>query len=56
MSENVLILGATSGIAKALARRLAARRCNLLLTGRNADELSRLAADCRTRFDIVAEV
>ncbi|MHB1155904.1 MAG: SDR family oxidoreductase [Phycisphaerales bacterium] len=56
MSENIVILGATSGIAKALARRLASRGCNLLLTGRNADELNRLAADCRTRFNVTAEV
>jgi short-subunit dehydrogenase len=56
MSENIVILGATSGIAKALARQFASRRCDLLLTGRNADELHRLAADCRTRFNIAAGV
>ncbi|MFA7235529.1 MAG: SDR family oxidoreductase [Phycisphaeraceae bacterium] len=56
MSENIVILGATSGIAKALARRFASRRCDLLLAGRDADELNRLAADCRARFNIAAGV
>ena len=35
MSENVLILGATSGIAKELSRVLADRGCSLVLAGRN---------------------
>ena len=52
MGENILILGATSGIAKALVRRLASRGCHLLLAGRDRDELDRLAADCKARYDI----
>jgi decaprenylphospho-beta-D-erythro-pentofuranosid-2-ulose 2-reductase len=56
MSDNILILGATSGIAKALARRLASRGCHLLLAGRNGDELGRLAADCHTRFGVTVHI
>jgi decaprenylphospho-beta-D-erythro-pentofuranosid-2-ulose 2-reductase len=52
---NVLIVGATSGIARAVARRLAADAAasmtplGLVLAGRDADELTRLAADLRVR-------
>lgn len=49
MSENVLLVGATSAIARALSRRLAARGCNLLLAGRNTEELESLASDLRIR-------
>jgi len=49
--ENVLILGATSGIAQAIARQLAARGVNLILAGRSVEELDRLAGDLRVRFN-----
>ena len=42
---NVLITGATGGIGHALARAFAARGANLLLTGRRADVLDRLAGE-----------
>ena len=56
MSENVLILGATSGIAKALAAVLAARGCRLVLGGRNREEMDRIAADLRLRFSATVDV
>lgn len=56
MSENVLILGATSGIAKALASVLSARGCRLVLAGRNREELETIAADLRVRFETSVDV
>ncbi len=55
MNQNVLILGATSGIAQAVADRLAADGDRLLLAGRKQQELERLTADLRTRYDIAAD-
>lgn len=49
MPRNILIIGAGSGIARALARRYAARGCRLVLTGRNADALQRQARDLQLR-------
>ena len=51
MSENILILGATSGIARALCHRLAKRGCRLVIAGRDADELTRIARDLEVRYD-----
>src|SRR5215471_13401565 len=50
MSESIVILGATSGIARALCHVLGKRGCRLILTGRNAEELDKIAADCRVRY------
>lgn len=50
MSENVLILGATSGIARALCHAMAKRGCRLVLAGRSGDELDRLARDLQVRY------
>jgi short-subunit dehydrogenase len=50
MSENIVIVGATSGIAQALCAELARGGANLVLAGRNVDELERQAADLRIRF------
>lgn len=47
--KNVLILGAKSDIAQAIARELAAQSCNLMLAGRNPDSMNDLAADLRIR-------
>lgn len=58
-TRNILLLGATSGIARAIARRLAedsARQrepLGLILAGRDLQELERLAADVRTRSGTV---
>jgi short-subunit dehydrogenase len=46
---NVLIIGATSAIAEATARRYAARGARLFLVGRDATRLSDVAADMRVR-------
>jgi short-subunit dehydrogenase len=56
MAENILILGATSGIARALSARLAAGRCKLILAGRDMPELEACAADLRIRFGATAIV
>ncbi|HTU23807.1 MAG TPA: SDR family NAD(P)-dependent oxidoreductase, partial [Pirellulales bacterium] len=56
MSEQVLILGATSGIAKELTRVLAARGCRLILAGRNREELEKSAVDLRVRYEASADV
>ena len=56
MKENVLILGATSGIAKELSRVLAQRGCSLIVAGRNREELEKSAADLRLRYRVRVEV
>jgi short-subunit dehydrogenase len=50
VSENIVIVGATSGIARALAGVLARRQCCLLLAGRDLQELEALAVDLRVRY------
>jgi short-subunit dehydrogenase len=47
--RRVLILGATSGIAMATARLLAAEKASLYLVARSAERLSVVAADLRLR-------
>ena len=47
--RNVLIVGATSAIAEAVARRLAVRGDSLLLAGRDTTRLNAIAADLRVR-------
>lgn len=47
MTETWIILGATSSMARALARRLAGEGAHLILAGRDMDDLSHTAADCR---------
>jgi short-subunit dehydrogenase len=47
--RNVWILGGTSAIAQAYARRKAAQGCKILLVGRNADHLQANAADLAAR-------
>jgi len=46
---NVVFLGATKGIGRALVRRMAQRGDRLFLLGRDADDLERTAADLRAR-------
>jgi short-subunit dehydrogenase len=50
VSESVLILGATSAIARSAARAFAERGYSLYLAGRDAGELERLASDLRIRY------
>jgi decaprenylphospho-beta-D-erythro-pentofuranosid-2-ulose 2-reductase len=47
--ETVLVLGATSAIAQATARRFAAAGARLFLVARNPDRLEAVAADLRSR-------
>jgi len=49
MPNKILIVGATSAIAEATARRYAARGDQLFLAGRNAPRLEAIAADLRVR-------
>jgi len=51
---SVLILGATSAIASALAREFAAHKFDLVLGGRNREELSALASDLSLRYGVRA--
>ncbi len=50
--KKVLILGATSSIAKAIAEDLAGQGTGLFLAGRDSFELERMAADLRIRYGI----
>ena len=49
VAQNVLIFGATSAIAQAVARRLQQQGCQLYLVGRNPDKLQALLDDLRVR-------
>ncbi len=48
--RRILVLGATSTVARFLCQELARKRDRLFLAGRDADELERLEADLRVRF------
>jgi short-subunit dehydrogenase len=48
--KNVLIIGATSDIARAVAHRLAKEGSRLVLAGRSVQEVERLAADLKVRY------
>ena len=52
MSESVLILGATSAIARATAAAFAARGAALYLASRDEEELRRIAADLGLRYGV----
>ena len=56
MSETWIILGATSSMARALARQLAENGDRLVLAGRDMEDMKRTAADCGARGAPVAEV
>ncbi len=55
MSETWLILGATSSMARALARKLASDGDAVFLAGRDMEDLRHIADDCRHRGAPVAE-
>ncbi|HEY2567313.1 MAG TPA: SDR family NAD(P)-dependent oxidoreductase [Candidatus Aquirickettsiella sp.] len=50
--QSILILGATSSIARACSEILASRRCKLFLASRDISELERIASDLRIRFSV----
>src|SRR5262245_1316675 len=57
-TETWLVLGASSALARAFARRAAREGAQLLLAGRDSADLADIAADLRTRFaadvDVIA--
>jgi short-subunit dehydrogenase len=55
MSKSVLILGATSSIARCAAASLARRGYSLFLSGRDITELERIAQDLRIRFNVTVK-
>ena len=55
MNPVVLIVGATSGIGAAVARRLARSGHDLVLAGRALPELERRATDLETRYGVQAD-
>lgn len=54
--SGVLILGATSAIGRAVANELGARGYDLILSGRDGDELEILCKDLRVRYGSRADV
>ena len=51
MEENVLILGAASDMAVAIARKFASEGYSITLAARNIDKLDALASDLKIRHD-----
>ncbi|XAM01267.1 SDR family oxidoreductase [Phycisphaeraceae bacterium D3-23] len=54
-TQRVLIVGATSGIARAVAHRLASRGYALVLAARDSEAIDRDAADLRVRHQVEVE-
>ena len=52
---NVLILGATSDVAQALAYKFASARCNIMLAARDATRLTAVASDLQIRYGVEAQ-
>lgn len=50
MSKNLVVVGATSGIARALCHELSRDGNRLILAGRAREELEKCAADLRVRY------
>jgi decaprenylphospho-beta-D-erythro-pentofuranosid-2-ulose 2-reductase len=53
MEENVLILGATSDMAVAIARQLASEGYSITLAGRSVERISAIEADLRARYKAI---
>lgn len=54
-TQWMLVLGATSGIATAVAHRFSRDGYNMILAGRNLEELNRMAGDLELRYGIHAK-
>lgn len=52
MEENVLILGAASDMAVAIARKFASAGYSLTLAARNVEKLEAIAADLKVRYNV----
>ncbi|WP_165020533.1 SDR family oxidoreductase [Dysgonomonas sp. ZJ279] len=52
MKKIALITGATSGIGRAIAVKLAQEGCNLIITGRRADRLSELQKEIQDKSEV----
>lgn len=52
MTKTALITGASSGIGKAIALRLASESYNLIITGRRKEKLDLLASDIKKQYNI----
>ncbi|WP_165040462.1 SDR family oxidoreductase [Dysgonomonas sp. ZJ709] len=52
MKKIALITGATSGIGRAIAVKLAKEGCNLIITGRRADRLSELQKEIQDKSEV----
>jgi short-subunit dehydrogenase len=50
--QTILILGATSDIAVAMARQFASRGCDVQLAARHPEQLAPLASDLRIRYGV----
>jgi decaprenylphospho-beta-D-erythro-pentofuranosid-2-ulose 2-reductase len=55
MGRNILIFGATSGIARGIAHAFAKRGDNLFLAGRDEVELNKIAQDLKIRYGATVE-
>lgn len=49
MTDTWIILGASSAMGRAFARKVAGQGCDLVLAARDADDLARTATDCELR-------
>ncbi len=49
MTDTWIILGASSAMGRAFARKVAAEGCDLVLAARDVDDLARTATDCELR-------
>ena len=55
MTKSLLVLGASSDIARAIAKKFASEGWDILLAGRDPELLSRDAADLKLRYKVNAE-
>lgn len=54
--NNIIVIGATSGIAQAICRQLAQRHCRLFLVARDTEKLTSVAGDLKVRGGDIAGV